>query len=88
MHLPGQGMVTRAPARNADASAARPRRASPAQPLVFHGGTAGACVRSAERIDHNIRIDELITHVTPIERINEAFDLMRRGESSRSVVTF
>jgi S-(hydroxymethyl)glutathione dehydrogenase/alcohol dehydrogenase len=39
-------------------------------------------------MDHKIRIDELITHVMPIERINEAFDLMHRGESIRSVVTF
>ena len=39
-------------------------------------------------MDHKIRIDELITHVMPVERINEAFDLMHRGESIRSVVTF
>lgn len=35
-----------------------------------------------------INIDDLITHVLPIERVNEAFDLMHRGESIRSVVTF
>lgn len=35
-----------------------------------------------------INIDDLITHVMPIERINDAFDLMHRGESIRSVVTF
>jgi len=35
-----------------------------------------------------IRIDELITHTMPLSRINEAFDLMHRGESIRSVVTF
>jgi len=35
-----------------------------------------------------INIDDLITHVMPIERINEAFDLMHQGESIRSVVTF
>ncbi len=39
-------------------------------------------------MDKKINIDELITHVMPIERINEAFDLMHRGESIRSVVTF
>jgi len=33
-------------------------------------------------------VDELITHRMPLERINDAFDLMRRGESIRSVVTF
>ena len=35
-----------------------------------------------------INIDDLITHVLPIERVNEAFDLMHRGDSIRSVVTF
>lgn len=35
-----------------------------------------------------INIDDLITHVMPIEQINHAFDLMYRGESIRSVVTF
>ena len=39
-------------------------------------------------VDKKIHIDELITHVMPIERINEAFDLMHRGESIRTVVTF
>lgn len=35
-----------------------------------------------------IKIDELITHVMPIEQINDAFVLMNRGESIRTVVTF
>ena len=35
-----------------------------------------------------IQIDELITHQMPLERINEAFELMHRGDSIRSVVTF
>ncbi len=35
-----------------------------------------------------IEIDPLITHVMPLARINEAFDLMHAGESIRSVVTF
>jgi len=35
-----------------------------------------------------IEIDPLITHVMPLERINEAFDLMHQGESIRSVVTY
>ena len=33
-------------------------------------------------------IDSLITHTMPLENINNAFDLMHRGESIRSVVTF
>ncbi len=35
-----------------------------------------------------INIDDLITHVMPLERINDAFDLMHEGKSIRSVVTF
>ena len=35
-----------------------------------------------------IKLDEYITHTMPLERINEAFDLMHRGESIRSVVRF
>jgi len=35
-----------------------------------------------------ITIDDLITHVLPFEQINEGFDLMRRGESIRSVVVY
>ncbi|HAX80240.1 MAG TPA: S-(hydroxymethyl)glutathione dehydrogenase/class III alcohol dehydrogenase, partial [Cyanobacteria bacterium UBA11372] len=35
-----------------------------------------------------IDIDSLITQVMPIEQINEAFDLMHKGESIRSVLTF
>jgi S-(hydroxymethyl)glutathione dehydrogenase/alcohol dehydrogenase len=39
-------------------------------------------------MDGRIRIDPLITHVLPLERINEAFELMHAGESIRTVVTF
>jgi S-(hydroxymethyl)glutathione dehydrogenase/alcohol dehydrogenase len=39
-------------------------------------------------MDGRIDIDNLITHVMPLARINDAFDLMHRGESIRSVVTF
>ena len=35
-----------------------------------------------------ISIDPLITHTLPLERINEAFDLMESGESIRTVVVF
>jgi S-(hydroxymethyl)glutathione dehydrogenase/alcohol dehydrogenase len=35
-----------------------------------------------------IEIDPMITHTLPLERINEAFDLMHSGESIRSVVVF
>jgi S-(hydroxymethyl)glutathione dehydrogenase / alcohol dehydrogenase len=39
-------------------------------------------------MDKKIDIDSLITHVMPIDKINEGFDLMRQGKSIRSVVTF
>ena len=35
-----------------------------------------------------IQIDPMITHVMPLSEINSAFELMKRGESIRSVVTF
>ena len=39
-------------------------------------------------MDGKIEIDPMITHVLPLEQINEAFDLMHHGESIRSVITF
>jgi S-(hydroxymethyl)glutathione dehydrogenase / alcohol dehydrogenase len=39
-------------------------------------------------MDGKINIDDLITHVMPLDRINEGFELMHRGESIRSVVTY
>jgi S-(hydroxymethyl)glutathione dehydrogenase / alcohol dehydrogenase len=39
-------------------------------------------------MDRKINIDDLITHIMPLERINDAFDLMTSGESIRSVVVY
>ena len=39
-------------------------------------------------MEKKINIDDLITHTMPLERINEGFDLMTRGESIRSVVIY
>jgi len=39
-------------------------------------------------MDGKIRIDELITHRLALEDINQGFELMKRGESIRSVVMF
>jgi S-(hydroxymethyl)glutathione dehydrogenase/alcohol dehydrogenase len=39
-------------------------------------------------MEGRINIDDLITHVLPLERINDAFDLMHKGESIRSVVVY
>ncbi len=39
-------------------------------------------------MDGKINIDDLITHQMPLEKINDAFDLMHAGESIRSVINF
>ncbi len=39
-------------------------------------------------MDGKIEIDPMITHTLTLERINEGFDLMHRGESIRSVVVY
>ncbi|WP_207536652.1 S-(hydroxymethyl)glutathione dehydrogenase/class III alcohol dehydrogenase [Sabulicella rubraurantiaca] len=39
-------------------------------------------------MDGKIEIDPLITHTLPLERINEGFDMMERGESIRTVVLY
>jgi S-(hydroxymethyl)glutathione dehydrogenase/alcohol dehydrogenase len=39
-------------------------------------------------MDGKIEIDPLITHELPLERINEAFELMHDGRSIRTVIRF
>jgi S-(hydroxymethyl)glutathione dehydrogenase/alcohol dehydrogenase len=39
-------------------------------------------------MEGKIEIDPMITHTLTLDRINEGFDLMRRGESIRSVVVY
>lgn len=39
-------------------------------------------------MEGKINIDDLITHTLPLERINEGFELMKKGESIRSVVLY
>jgi S-(hydroxymethyl)glutathione dehydrogenase/alcohol dehydrogenase len=39
-------------------------------------------------MDRKIEIDRLITHKLPLERINEAFDLMHSGASIRTVIDY
>jgi S-(hydroxymethyl)glutathione dehydrogenase / alcohol dehydrogenase len=59
-------------------------------------GTAFGGVRGRTQVptivdwymDGKISIDPLITHKLPLERINEAFDLMHSGESIRTVIEF
>ncbi|MFT6489330.1 MAG: S-(hydroxymethyl)glutathione dehydrogenase/alcohol dehydrogenase [Parvibaculaceae bacterium] len=39
-------------------------------------------------MEGRINIDDLITHTLPLEKINDAFDLMHEGKSIRSVVVY
>ncbi|MBI1211640.1 MAG: S-(hydroxymethyl)glutathione dehydrogenase/class III alcohol dehydrogenase [Alphaproteobacteria bacterium] len=39
-------------------------------------------------MEKKINIDDLITHTMPLERINEGFEMMEKGESIRSVVVY
>jgi S-(hydroxymethyl)glutathione dehydrogenase / alcohol dehydrogenase len=39
-------------------------------------------------MDKKIEIDRMITHKLPLDRINEAFDLMHEGVSIRTVIEF
>jgi S-(hydroxymethyl)glutathione dehydrogenase/alcohol dehydrogenase len=39
-------------------------------------------------MDGKIEIDPMITHILPLDRINEGFDLMHEGKSIRAVVVF
>jgi S-(hydroxymethyl)glutathione dehydrogenase/alcohol dehydrogenase len=39
-------------------------------------------------MEGKLNIDDLITHTLPLEKINEGFELMKRGESIRSVVLY
>ena len=39
-------------------------------------------------MEGKINVDDLITHVMPLAKINDAFDLMHAGKSIRSVVVF
>ena len=39
-------------------------------------------------MEGKLNIDDLITHTLPLEKINDGFDLMKKGESIRSVVLY
>ena len=39
-------------------------------------------------LNGEIKVDPMITHTLPLERINEAFDLMHEGKSIRTIVKF
>ena len=39
-------------------------------------------------MDGKIEVDSFVTHTMPLEKINDAFDLMHHGESIRAVITY
>jgi len=39
-------------------------------------------------MDGKLNIDDLITHTLTLDQINDGFDLMKKGESIRSVVLY
>ena len=39
-------------------------------------------------MEGKIEIDPMITHILPLSDINKGFELMKRGESIRSVVVY
>ena len=39
-------------------------------------------------MDGKINIDDLVSEIMPIDRVNDAFDALRRGEAIRSILTF
>jgi S-(hydroxymethyl)glutathione dehydrogenase/alcohol dehydrogenase len=39
-------------------------------------------------MDKKIKIDELVSRTVPLEGVNEAYDLLQKGEVSRSVIKF
>jgi S-(hydroxymethyl)glutathione dehydrogenase/alcohol dehydrogenase len=39
-------------------------------------------------MEGRINIDDLVTHILPFDQINDGFELMRKGESIRTVVTY
>ena len=73
-----------APGRSSSSPAgngrARPSAARAAAPTCRRSSTGTWKARSA--------IDDLITHRLKLEDINEGFELMKRGESIRSVVVY
>ena len=49
---------------------------------AFHFGGFPRCIY------REINIDDLITHSMPLDKINDAFELMHEGKSIRSVVIY
>ena len=41
-----------------------------------------------EYMQGNLKVDEFVSRVLPLEKINEAFDLMHEGKVIRSVIRY
>jgi hypothetical protein len=39
-------------------------------------------------VEGKIRLDDLVSHRLTLEQINDGYDLMRRGQSIRAIITF
>jgi len=39
-------------------------------------------------LNKDLLVDEFITHELPLSKINEAFDLMHKGESIRAIIKY
>ncbi|MCB9592875.1 MAG: S-(hydroxymethyl)glutathione dehydrogenase/class III alcohol dehydrogenase [Sandaracinaceae bacterium] len=62
---------------------------------VWKGSAFGGCKGRTDvpkyvdwYMDGKIEVDAFVTHTMPLEKINDAFDLMHAGESIRTVVLF
>ncbi|XP_061751031.1 alcohol dehydrogenase 1-like isoform X3 [Nerophis ophidion] len=57
---------------------------------VFGGfkGKDGVAEMVRAYLDHKVKIDEFITHNLPLDRINEAIELLQAGKSIRTVLSF
>ncbi|KAJ7384860.1 hypothetical protein OS493_019537 [Desmophyllum pertusum] len=57
---------------------------------VFGGYKGKECIPklSDEYMAGRLKVDELITHTMPLDKINDAFDLMHAGKSIRTVIHF
>jgi len=62
---------------------------------VWRGSAFGGCKGRTDvpkyvdwYMDGKIEVDAFVTHTVPLEKINDAFDLMHAGESIRTVVLF
>ena len=69
-------------------SSSSPAASGKARPSAARAGRTDVPKIVDWYMERKINIDDLITHTMPLEKINEAFDLMHEGKSIRSVVIY